>query len=69
MALKSKWVVTVPPSRLVGRVLDRREVVDFAFFGHDDDAARVLAGGPLDADQAAGQAADFSLGGELFLFP
>ena len=45
-----------PGRRLVvGRVLNRREVVNFHVVGHDDDPGRVLAGRPLDPGRPAGQ--------------
>ena len=41
---------------VVGRVLDRAEVIDVEGIRHNDHAARVLAGRPLDAGAADAQA-------------
>ena len=41
-----------PIGVIVSRVLHRREVVDLIVVGHNDHAARVLAGGALDTGTA-----------------
>ena len=42
--------------QVVRRMLHRREIIDLVFQGHNHHAARVLAGGPLDARARQGQA-------------
>ena len=56
---KSKWVVTMSRIRVIRRMLHRSEVVDLVVIGHNNHAARMLAGGALDTGTAQGQALFF----------
>ena len=59
-----------PPDgfRFVGRILDRREVIDIHVGRNNDDAARMLTGRPLDALAAGGQTLTLGTGHALDAF-